>query len=426
MDDRELIGPNYSSEGPSYAQGNPLIEALLPLPTPIQLPVVLAEQPEVDFDRADANPFIAVCEIATLHRLVLPRPEAVLVAARVYAAITQAYAEKNPLLSDTQRSINEINQTAIEVSAKSKFTAPIVFLLGWSGMGKSTLIYSVLRTLPKVIRHRSYAGSSFECTQVVWLSCDASIRASPKGLILGIAKALDDALGLQGASRYSEQFGPRGGSIHTQILLLTIALASHHVGIVHIDDVQRLGEGTLGDQTDCSSMLISMCNVAGVALVLSGTVQALHVLGANFEVARRSLGRGLPRLVPSADNNDPYYRALLATLFRYQFAAPCELDGDLIEWFSEHTAAITAVTVALYVAAQEVAVLSGQPMSKSLIIEVYDDQFRELKTALAVLNRIRKDGAETFATEADEQVNAFLNKRSDRQPTRDSRRRAFR
>jgi hypothetical protein len=259
-----------------------------------------------------------------------------------------------------------------------------------------------------VIVHTEYRCRRFYQEQVVFLSVDAPIGASPKGFLLSIATALDKALGLEGAASYAFQIGRGRLSVEEKCIVLARACASHYVGMLHIDDVQRLGEGSKTLCAQVSAMIIGLANTLGCALLFSGTPAALKVLQGNFEVSRRASRRGVLSLLAPQNEEDPFFKGLVDYLFGFQLQKePTVPTPELRKALLKLTAGIPGVLTSLYVAAQEMAVVNGLPLDGKLFAGVMKEQFAMLRLALRKLNEAREKGELSWDAAADKTVASF-------------------
>lgn len=396
---------------PEFAIGNPFIEALPLLPKLDLFTAALIRHPHGDFRSRNESDVVRFMNIASLLDINLPRPESTLLAMRCMSMLINSYHRNHPLSADTLRRMYSIDSTTFGQATHIPLQVDASSVLGWSGMGKSTMIRTVLELFPQVIHHENYSGKEFFRKQVVYLSVDAPISASPKGLILNIAAALDKALGLSGPGSYLNQFEGRGGSVETQRVLITRALISCGVGLLHIDDLQRLGEGTKTFRDAVSAMIIGIANTAGCSLLFSGTVDALSVLQSNFEVARRANRRGSIVLQPPTDENADFFTALVHFLFHHQLQDSLSTPTSLLcSNLLGLTAGNPGVLVMLYVATQETALLTGQALSLELFKDVLRDQFSALITPLKKLNLMRSRGNLSWDSELDRSIGHHISR----------------
>lgn len=402
---------------PEFALGNPFCEALPPIPDQSKFISALLRMPRGTFNqrgRSDVGRFL---EASTLLDINLPREESYLLAMRCVSMLLNTFSRNHPLSIETTRRLYSIDSQFFSNASALPLQVDAFSVLGWSGMGKTTLIRSVLELFPQVIQHSHYAGREFSRKQVVYLSVDAPVSGSPKGLILNIASALDRALGLSGTGSYVSQFYQSRASIETQRVLITRALATSGLGLLHVDDLQRLAEGSRSQRDAVSAMITGIANSAGCSLLFSGTIDALTVLQSTFEVARRSSRRGSIILEPPSDENSPFFFALVKFLFKFQLVEqPTVPTEELCKHLLRTTAGIPGVLVMLYVATQETSIASSRSLTKELFNEVMRDQFGALIAPLRKLNAARKRGSKIWSSDLDRELKDALDRNGTQAP----------
>lgn len=400
-----------ASSVPSFCVGNPLSEALPPLPSDGGLVSALLKPPRGDFSLERAGCTSSFYEISSLLDINVPRPESPIVTTRIFSMIHNTYARINPLSVDFVRSVNEIDKELIQRNEKREFQSDAMTLLAWSGMGKTTLIRSISELLPRVIEHTAYNGKPFIQKQVVWLSVDAPVGGSPKGFLLNVAQALDNALGLSGSARYQDAL--EGLSAESMKVHIARALRIHCVGLLHVDDVQRWGEADARLRLTSVAMLVGLSNTIGCSLLLSGTPEALKVLQSSFESSRRANRRSAVILESPLEADDLFLTALIDYLFSFQVCQPQVAPTKAIrKLLLTLTAGVPGVLTSLYVATQETALTLNIPLSAALFQEVMRSDFGILSKSVKDLRTLRSKGRNSWDPEVDKQFSNFLSSRS--------------
>jgi hypothetical protein len=129
------------------------------------------------------------------------------------------------------------------------------------------------------------------------------------------------------------------------------------------------------DETALSKHLVMASNISHIPLVMAGTLETLHMLGARMTGARRLSGRGsatwLP-LEPTFDLARPGdFERIMTALWRYQYTTEptTRLGKRWLSQFYTRSQGIPDVMVKLYVEAQRLAVNSELPFMTPEIVD---------------------------------------------------------
>jgi hypothetical protein len=400
---------------PASLLGNPLAEALLPLPCdPAKLAMKLSRKPRVDFSKGIEDP-TTYFEIAGLLDIHLPREQSKALAFRIRSMIFRSYERQHPFCKETVRRLNTLGDSHVDIERRHEevlldgLHVDAMLLLAWSGMGKSTMIRLALSLLPQVIVHRSFQGRSWFQKQIVFLSIDAPVSASPKGLLLSICRAIDVALGLEDDASILNTIST-SASVESLRVHVVRALASHCVGLLHVDDMQRFDEGNKLMKQQAVALLISIANTCCCSLLFSGTQDALNVIENNMESVRRVLRRGSIQLKAPYSDDDPFFSKLVLSILKYQVhETRLEPSGNVIKLLLNMTAGIPGLVNSLLVATLEASFMSRKPLTEALIRAVFEDQFSLIKPCIKVLNTLRTQPEQGWNVRADTSVSKFMN-----------------
>jgi hypothetical protein len=160
-------------------------------------------------------------------------------------------------------------------------TASGFYIIGTSGIGKSTAVESVLSLYPQVIVHSEYNGRPFDQHQLVWIKLDCPHDGSVKGLCMMFFQSIDNLLGTRYYNKYCEN------SRRTAVELLPIMALTASVlglGVLVIDEIQRLSSAKSGGADDMLNFFVLLVNVIGVPVVLVGTYKAYEMLTLDVQV----------------------------------------------------------------------------------------------------------------------------------------------
>jgi hypothetical protein len=258
-------------------EGNPLTEAL-PHIEGAELLKILTHIPEIPDNFQKAPQYAKEFQLRKLKKAHIPQAIMTGLYESIYSAILDRYNAYHPMSAKHMRKQLQLAEVAVN---KVKFSsegiyssiAPSMLVDGQSGSGKTTLIRSTLHMLPQVIEHESYKGRLFRQDQLVWVSFDLPSTASKKALALNFFKAVDAALGIDKYhKKWSEK--PRE-SVDSHLNAMQLIAETHHIGIIHIDEIQFMLKYPQGKDTPSFAVLEALFNKLGVPVILSTTTQGL-------------------------------------------------------------------------------------------------------------------------------------------------------
>lgn len=383
------IKAKYSSEGlPAFYAGNPLIEALPAIMSREELELTLLAPPSVNVAEArKLPPHVRVHAMSALDALFVPRPELAAIESEISLLMRSGYLRRNPLLATTLKDIYTARERIRIQGGLFSPLPPCLMVMALSGSGKSRSIRCVLSLTPQVIHHSRYEGKRFAHTQITWLSLDAPINGSPRGLLLRAFAAVDRALGLSGPMSYVSQFGRAKVSIDQKIEEFAQIAATFHIGLIHIDDLQRLTEAGRKQGSQVLNLLIQLANVVKVPLVFSGTHQMARVLAGSLEAARRSSSGGVEDLPLPQSSSDPHFKLLVKALAAHQYMdEPVSFDNTWVQKLFDLSLGLPAVLVSVVANAQKLALREGaRHLELSHFDRAFDKNCALLKPALHAL-----------------------------------------
>ena len=373
----------YERNGlPLSMHGNPLLEALRFTKDAKEYLVALSGKPDIDLDASRSqDPLARIYDLRALKQLFVPYPNGAMFARAIDVAVRDAYADRNPF---NPAAVADLYSTAEILRAQSADQDPQyggIFLEGMSGMGKTRLIRRILSMYPQAIVHANYSGRAYHQTQVVWLSVTAPVAGSLKGLMLSLMRHRDRAAGVEGtaAALYPQYAGKKLASVEVMLDAFCAAAASDQLGILHIDDFQRVAESR-ANRVMILQFIINLSNAVKCPILFSGTPATLELLKNEkdqnaLETARRLCSSGHFKLRRPASHEDPFFGVLAAALFKYQWVdKPLALDDTLLRTLYELTAGLPSVLTFLHRAAQRRVLESGKG---ALTVEDYGATWTE-------------------------------------------------
>ncbi|MEJ7930236.1 ATP-binding protein [Ramlibacter sp. AN1015] len=369
-----------------------MIEALDPMGTPEDAVNDLMSRPDFDHEYIHHLPTsMRLLDMTAFDELYYPPEIAGSFAESVDMLIRAAYARRNPLEPAVMADLYNKRELMKAQGVHGATLAGMILLVGNSGMGKTRLVRAVLGRMPQGIVHTKYAGTSFNATQVTWLSVDAPIRGSQKGLMLRMLSALDEAAGLSGTPA---AYGPlhHKDSVDSLIGTFGTAAANHHLGVLHVDDLQRISS-LRSEKYTALQFIIQLANAVKCPVIFSGTPDIEQDYAKEFEAIRRMCSGGYFQLKRSKE----FGQRLLKAAFKFQWTnTPVQPTDEQIARLRTYTQDITSVTLLMYKEAQRLALQNGDAqLSSEHFRRVYHTTLRPMHAALRAL---RRGGAEAEAS----------------------------
>lgn len=386
----------YRTDGVSDRHlGNPLIEALPPMQLNAREVIkTMANRPKIDLSELRNMPFKErEGELEIIEGLYVPPSVSVDLVSKIEMQMRKSYAGRNPL---QKTSVSRIYDTASLIKAQGAHANTLegmILLEGGTGSGKSRLVRTALRRLPQGLRHHEYGDAKLNFTQVVWISVHASIGGGVRSLLLEMLRGIDEAAGLSGTGMSYEN-AHKDTPVDRLVRVFGQAAATHHLGILHVDDVHRMAESTMGKKNTLQA-IIQIANVVKCPVIFTGTPEGIAPLtSSSLELARRLSSAGGLRIEHPASHQDQFFRALVKAVIGYQWTDDVlEPSEQLYELLYRLSAGVTSIVLLLHKAAQTRALATE---SRQFTLDhyrfAYDNNLRPVHEALSALRRGGKDG----------------------------------
>jgi hypothetical protein len=251
--------------------------------------------------------------------------------------------------------------------------------LGVPGMGKTTIVKRVLKTMPQVVNHVDLG-----IRQVTYLRVDCTVKGSTKQLCCSILNQFDRALGTDYFNQHSRESEER--------LVITISLKSiiHRLGCLFVDEIHNLETSNDNLRKRIMNYFKTLANTIGVPIIYIGTDQAAPILFGDFQTGSRAQGFGMP-LVDRLEEDDKEWLYVINQLWKHQvLRKPGELTDELVKCYYRESQGILRRLVQVHCVVQEIA-LSNK--SETIEPEYFDSVkgqlggTAEIIDALATNNR---------------------------------------
>jgi hypothetical protein len=415
------VAAYYREAELAHHRDNPLQEALDPIPSEQDWAIAIGNYIDFDPSIRAASIHIRRQALERVRALVQPQSMHIRAALNLDCLLRAGYIARNPYqngqirlmpvmpMENTnsldERQPSNYNRDLVRAHRREMLDQALVrgmAVLGPSGMGKSTLFRSILLNYPQVIRHNSYKGQEFMFQQIVWMMLECPHNGSRKQLIVKMFHEIDALIGTNYRQSHAK------GEIDAYLIPnLERVNAVLRIGIIVIDEVQRLAHAHATSATEMLEFLVQFSNTVRIPIVLTGTNLASSIITSAMQQIRRVSAYGdiywpMPREIGDDGALHPDWHILLKMLFRYQYVRnPVDLNGELSAALFEKTQGITDLVVTLFILAQERAMREAkgggdETLTPQLIRETADDEFKVLMPALRALQTKQSDALDKF------------------------------
>jgi hypothetical protein len=197
-------------------------------------------------------------------------------------------------------------------------------------------------------------------------------------------------------TNYRNEMGGKGATIDSLILDVAKVLASHHCGLLVIDEIQNLLDASGIGQAKMINNLVYFANEAKIPTFVIGTPRALSLLEKTFREARRAGDHG--SFVWDAMPSGVQYSHFLKALWEYQWVGKhVKLTNELARIFHQLTQGIPVLIVRLFQLSQLQAIRDGsERLTKDLITGVAHEKFKLIAPMLHALRTGNKKAIRTY------------------------------
>lgn len=198
--------------------------------------------------------------------------------------------------------------------------------------------------------------------------------------------------------------------------------ANQHLGILVIDEIQRLNLAASGGRDEMLNFFVQLVNQIGVAVVLVGTFSALDVFNGNFSQMRRGTGQG--DILWDRMSFDQTWDRFIKSLWKHQFTREkisLEDCPDLSKVLYDECQGITDLAIKAYMFAQERAIETNkETINASIIRSAARDKFRIIRPAIEALRNKDKKAIKDFEDAYPEFLEKYIEGYSDWTSARDN------
>lgn len=367
--------------------GNPFIEALPEIMSTDVLAQRLTRHPPFDPLERDEPSHLRFHMLERLRQLLIVFPAYFDIESSIGALIRQGYIHRNPFDPAAVRRVYQARTAEMSplVSAVGPRASSELVFVGLSGLGKTTLIESILDCYsPQILRHSSYNGQPLHVTQIVWVKINCPHDGSLSAVCRSFFAEID---AITGTTRYAQEYADPRLSVTNLTDGMQQVAASYALGSLVVDEMQNLSLQKSGGREKMMNFFMNLRASIGVPVTYVGTYKSIALFQSEMRYCRRASGRGFKELRRPPSWKSPVWSLLLEAVFAYQWVKrPIALSDGLKKLLWDLSQGITDVLVALVINAQDYAIRHKiETLDTKIFNHVYKTDLRLLHPALNAL-----------------------------------------
>lgn len=287
------------------------------------------------------------------------------------------YRHRNPSHSDTVKWQHNIATSSFKMTGT---TAPALKFTGCSGVGKTTIIESIMTTIRPVYAHLKSGPLGYDFLQIVYIKVNIPGGANPKSICILIIKEIDKVHGTNIAKDYENK------TVNTELCIdrLITLCVTHLIGMIIFDEIQNICLAAPNAQKMVFTLFDRLSNEARVPTIKIGTSKANQLAQSEFTNLRRF---GVPYDLRNYKQDDEDWKLLVEYAWSYQLLPNfVELTSELEDLIYSFTVGVPHCLFYLIEQAIKLGKRKGRLcFGKELLQEVYDNRFTLMKPALFAL-----------------------------------------
>lgn len=302
--------------------------------------------------------------------------------------LKEGLADRNPLSEDVQKWQNQVATSSYQ---RNRTTAPSLKFTGYSGMGKTTVIDSILTTIEPVYEHSQHEQLGLSTLQIVYIKIDIPAEANSQVICLKIASQIDAVLG----TNYEEQYEKMSRS--NCINKLVTLCASLLVGVIIFDEIHNICFAAAKEREKMFTLFDKLTQDARIPTLKIGTSKANRLAEQEFTNARRL---GIPHEWRNYKTGSTDWDILINYAWGYQLTDTyVELNAEFKNKVYSLTQGIPHCLFFLIEQCNKYCLRNGLPaFTLNIIQHVYDTKFSIMKSALIALRHGKIDAFDDVMT----------------------------
>ncbi len=370
--------------------GNPFIESLPPILSDRAFTKQATFHPACDPDERQLPRELRRHLIKRLDTLRVPATEIIRAHNKLDVELRSGYVDRDPRLPEMRaRMYGSYRFEEMTVCRPPN----CLLMTGLSGVGKTTLLESILGAYPQVIVHHGIMPGIGQQCQVVYIKVDCPQDASIRGLCSAVFYAIDQLLG----TTYLREWSHSHCTIDDFLQCLYQIINNFHLGCLVLDELQHLSAAKAGGQARMLNLLVNLINGVGIPLVLVGTWALDGIVEQQMRNARRAVGVGTVGLY-RFQRKDPMWLLFVRHLWNCQWVKnPVSLTEEIEEVLYDCTQGLRNGLVKLCIAAQTAALDDeSETVTEVTLRTTYDREFKPMHQAMNHLRAGYRDDDPIF------------------------------
>jgi energy-coupling factor transporter ATP-binding protein EcfA2 len=356
-----IIDAVYVKTGVERHDGNPLIEALPKLPQRIiefdNLVEYMPPKPTEKTRRQ--SEVVRMMEAMTLTDIVYAFPEYSKACQDIVTLMCEAYVSRNPLTAEDVRRRHALatgQRDGVRRPMNWKSHASGLLIIAATGMGKTTLLESLVLLLPQVIRHTKYHGIYVPTKyQVVCVYLRVPHNGTLSALCLQFFRKIDELLG---TDYTREARGIR--NIAAMVEMMNRVATAVSISFIVVDELQNLRNVRTEHADIVLNYFAELIEGLGIGVICLATPAVHGVLEKSVRNIRKISSESsviLPlmrkRDLENRGDSDPTWKTFCEVYWDYTYVKnKPRLSKDTMDVWHDVSAGNTAFAVSAFLLTQ--------------------------------------------------------------------------